>query len=109
MANDSQSLKKKNSEDKSRKRTNHRKGAHLTFAERSIIQSMLENQCSFREIARTIGCAVNTVINEYKRGNVSDGNAGGRQQFQGEALVVCNKHEERDILRPIQARGHCLH
>lgn len=45
-----------------------RKYSHLTKYERGIIQSKLRAGCSLRGIAREIGCAVNTVRNEIKRG-----------------------------------------
>ena len=48
----------------------HRKGKHLNFEERVIIQTRLRDGYSFRKIAREIGCAVNTVRNEYARGKV---------------------------------------
>ena len=48
----------------------HRKGAHLTFEERVIIQTRLRDKHSLRSIAREIGCAVNTVRNEIQRGKV---------------------------------------
>lgn len=47
-----------------------RKGAHLTFAERVIIQTRRKDKWSLRRIARELGCAVNTVRNEVRRGNV---------------------------------------
>ena len=50
--------------------TPHRKGAHLTIVERAIIQTRLKDGHSLRSIAREIGCAVNTVRNEIKRGKV---------------------------------------
>lgn len=46
------------------------KGAHLTFEERVIIQTRLRDKQSYRSIAREIGCCVNTVRNEVKRGKV---------------------------------------
>lgn len=50
--------------------SSHRKGAHLKFKERVIIQTRLLDGWSLRRIAREIGCAVNTVRNEIKRGKV---------------------------------------
>ena len=50
--------------------TLHKKGAHLTFEERVIIQTRLRDNQSYRSIAREIGCCVNTVRNEVKRGKV---------------------------------------
>jgi IS30 family transposase len=43
-----------------------RKGAHLTFAERVIIQTRRKDKWSLRRIARELGCAVNTVRNEVR-------------------------------------------
>ena len=99
MINDNKSENKKNSVTDAAKsrdssafqRKLHRKGAHLTFAERSIIQSMIENQCSFREIARTLGCAVNTVINEYRRGKADDGRARSYHAEEGQAQYDENR------------------
>ena len=48
----------------------HRKGAHLTFEERVIIQTRLRDGWSPPQIAKEIGCAPNTVRNEIRRGNV---------------------------------------
>jgi len=51
--------------------TNERKkGQHLTFEERVIIQTRLKDGFSRRAIAKEIGCAVSTVCNEIKRGSV---------------------------------------
>lgn len=47
-----------------------RKGKHLNFEERVIIQTRLRDGWSFRKIAREIGRAVNTVRNEVSRGKV---------------------------------------
>ena len=48
--------------------TLRKKGAHLTFEERVIIQTRLRDKQSYRSIAREIGCCVNTGRNEGKRG-----------------------------------------
>lgn len=50
--------------------TLRKKGAHLTFEERVIIQTRLRDKQSYRSIAREIGCCVNTVRNEVKRGKI---------------------------------------
>ena len=50
--------------------TLRKKGAHLTFEKRVIIQTRLRDKQSYRSIAREIGCCVNTVRNEVKRGKV---------------------------------------
>ena len=47
-----------------------RKGQHLTFEERVIIQTRLKDGWSPNKIAAEIGCAPNTVRNEIKRGTV---------------------------------------
>jgi IS30 family transposase len=43
--------------------SSHKKGAHLKFEERVIIQTRLRDGWSLRKISREIGCAVNTVRN----------------------------------------------
>lgn len=48
----------------------HKKGKHLTFEERFVIQIRLKDGCSIRSIAREIGCSPSTVSNEIKRGTV---------------------------------------
>ena len=48
--------------------TLRKKGAHLTFEERVIIQTRLRDKQSYRSIAREIGCCVNTVRNEVYNG-----------------------------------------
>lgn len=48
----------------------HKKGKHLTFEDRCIIQIRLKNSYSIRAIAREIGCSPSTVANEIKRGTV---------------------------------------
>lgn len=51
--------------------TEHRKGKHLSFEERVVIQTRLKDGWTPNRIAREIGCAPNTVRNEIKRGTVS--------------------------------------
>lgn len=51
-------------------KSTRRKGAHLTFEERVIIQIRKKDGYSSREIAREIGCSHATVLNELKRGKV---------------------------------------
>lgn len=48
--------------------TGHKKGKHLTFEERIVIQIRLKDGCSIRAIAREIGCSPSTVSNEIERG-----------------------------------------
>lgn len=50
--------------------SSHKKGKHLSFEERVIIQLRLKDNCSIRAIAREIGCSPTTVSNEIKRGTV---------------------------------------
>ena len=49
----------------------HRKGQHLTFECRVLIQTRLKDGWSPNRIAKEIGCTPNTVRNEIKRGTVS--------------------------------------
>lgn len=51
--------------------TEHRKGQHLTFENRVLIQTRLKDGWSPNRIAKEIGCAPNTVRNEFKRGTVA--------------------------------------
>lgn len=51
--------------------TEHRKGQHLTFEHRVLIQTRLKDGWSPNKIAREIGCAPNTVRNEIRRGTVT--------------------------------------
>ena len=51
--------------------TEHRKGKHLSYEERVVIQTRLKDRWTPNRIAREIGCAPNTVRNEIKRGTVS--------------------------------------
>ena len=51
--------------------TEHKKGQHLTFEERVLIQTRLKDGWNPNRIAREIGCAANTVRNEIKRGTVT--------------------------------------
>lgn len=48
-----------------------KKGQHLTFEERVIIQTRLKDDWSVNRIAEEIGCASNTIRNEIRRGTVS--------------------------------------
>lgn len=50
--------------------TEHRKGQHLSFEHRVLIQIRLKDGWSPNKIAKEIGCAPNTVRNEIKRGTV---------------------------------------
>ena len=46
------------------------KGKHLSFEERVIIQTRLNDKRSPNKIAAELGCSANTVRNEIKRGTV---------------------------------------
>lgn len=48
-----------------------KKGQHLTFEERVLIQTRLQDGWKAGRIAAEIGCAPNTVRNEIKRGAVT--------------------------------------
>ena len=50
--------------------TSHKKGKHLSFEERVIIQFRIKDNYSIRAIAREIGCSPTTVSNEIKRGTI---------------------------------------
>lgn len=50
--------------------TQRKKGQHLTFEERVLIQTRLKDGYSKRAIAREIGCSPATICNEMKRGTV---------------------------------------
>jgi len=50
--------------------TEHRKGQHLSFEHRVLIQIRLKDGWNPNKIAKEIGCAPNTVRNEIKRGTV---------------------------------------
>ena len=48
----------------------HKRGQHLTYDERMLIQIRLKDGKSQRAIAREIGCSPTTISNEIKRGTV---------------------------------------
>jgi IS30 family transposase len=50
--------------------TEHKKGKHLSFEKRVLIQTRLKDGWKPNKIAKEIGCASNTVRNEFKRGVV---------------------------------------
>ena len=50
--------------------TPSRKGKHLTFEERVIIQTRLKDGLKPPAIAREIGCSPNTIRNEIRKGTV---------------------------------------
>lgn len=47
--------------------TEHKKGKHLSYEERVVIQTRLKDGWTPNRIAREIGCVPNTVRNEIKR------------------------------------------
>ena len=51
--------------------SSHKKGKHLSFEDRVIIQLRIKDDFSIRAIAKEIGCSPTTVSNEIKRGTVS--------------------------------------
>lgn len=51
--------------------TEHRKGKHLSYEDRVLIQTRLKDGWTPNKIAGEIGCAPNTVRNEIKRGTVA--------------------------------------
>ena len=73
--------------------TPRRKGAHLTFEERVVIQTRLRDKWSFRRIAREIGCSVNTVRNEAGRGKVLlyNGNVERYRAADGQAAYEASR------------------
>lgn len=50
--------------------SSHKKGKHLSFKERIIVQLRIKDNYSIRAIAREIGCLPTTVSNEIKRGTI---------------------------------------
>ena len=50
--------------------TQRQKGKHLSFKEKVIIQTRLNDKHSPNKIAAELGCSPNTIRNEIKRGTV---------------------------------------
>lgn len=50
--------------------TEHKKGTHLTYKDRVVIEMRLKDNYSPNKIAKEIGCAPNTIRNEIRRGTV---------------------------------------
>ena len=73
--------------------TEHRKGKHLSYEERVIIQTRLKDGWNPNRIAREIGCAPNTVRNEIKRGTVAlyQGNVFRYKASAGQAAYEKNR------------------
>lgn len=79
--------------------TEHRKGQHLSFEHRVLIQTRLKDGWSPNRIAKEIGYAPNTVRNEIKRGTVAlyRGNVLRYKATAGQAVYeqnhqVCCRH-----------------
>ena len=51
--------------------TGRKKGQHLSYDDRMVIQLRLKDGWKANRIAKEIGCAANTVRNEIRRGTVS--------------------------------------
>ena len=83
--------------------TNERKkGQHLTFEDRVLIQTRLKDKWKPGRIAKEIGCAPNTVRNEIKRGTVAlyTGNVLRYKAKAGQAAYekhrqLCCRHYDR--------------
>lgn len=71
----------------------HKKGKHLTFEERVLIQTRLKDGWKAGRIAAEIGCAPNTVRNEIKRGTISmyTGNVHRYKAKAGQAVYEKNR------------------
>lgn len=79
--------------------TEHKKGKHLSYEERVVIQTRLKDGWTPNRIAKEIGCAPNTVRNEIKRGTVSlyRGNVFRYKASAGQAAykknrAACRRH-----------------
>ena len=74
-------------------KSEHRKGAHLTYEERVIIQIRHRDGRSLRSIAQEIGCAPNTVHNELRRGRVllHNGKRVGYRAVNGQEVYESNR------------------
>ncbi|MBF1256674.1 MAG: IS30 family transposase [Stomatobaculum longum] len=81
--------------------TERKKGQHLTFEERVIIQTRLKDGRSKRSIAREIGCSPTTICNEIKRGTVTlyNGNIHrykakvGQQTYERNRQLCCRHYD----------------
>lgn len=87
--------------------TQRQKCKHLSFEERVIIQTRLNDKRSPNKIAAELGCSTNTVRNEIKRGTVYLYN-GNVARYKAEAVqkrkieptpaVVANISTSRNLL-----------
>jgi len=79
----------------------HRKGQHLTFEERVVIQTRLKDGWRPGRIAAEIGCSPNTVRNEIRRGTVTlyNGNvhrykaSAGQTAYRKNRLSSCRHYD----------------
>ena len=79
----------------------HKKGSHLTYDERMIIQIRLKDGWKPSRIAREIGCAPNTVRNEIRRGTVILYNGhvhrykakAGQEAYEANRLNCCRHYD----------------
>lgn len=73
--------------------TEHKKGKHLTFEDRVLIQTRLKDGRSITAIAKEIGCVPNTIRNEIRRGTVSlyNGNVSRYKAKTGQAAYEYNR------------------
>ena len=73
--------------------TEGKKGKHLSFEERVIIQIRLKDKCSPNKIAAELGRAPNTIRNEIKRGTVIlyNGNVSRYKATAGQEAYVQNR------------------
>lgn len=73
--------------------TEHKKGQHLTFEERVLIQTRLRDGWKVGRIASEIGCAPNTIRNEIRRGTVTlyTGNVHRYKAKAGQAAYEKNR------------------
>ncbi len=87
----------------------HKKGKHLTAEDRGAIQALKKEGFGIRAIARNIGCAPGTVINELLRGTPerkgSRGRAPGYSPKRGEAVYQsnrsrCHRKRKADCCKP---------
>lgn len=88
-------------------KSEHRKGAHLTYEERVIIQIRHRDGRSLRSIAQEIGCAPNTVHNELRRGRVllHNGKRVGYRAVNGQKYTRVTANTA-DAPRCMKARKH---
>ena len=77
----------------------HKKGAHLTYEERVLIQTRLKDGWSANRIAKEIGCASNTVRNEIRRGTVRLYN-GKVERYKASAGQEAYEHNRENSVRP---------